>query len=301
MNFKRKLLTGTALLMLGGFANLANAASVSSIMSATGDFLLEDDSGEYHIDVDGDGVLSVGDKLRGIIEWPKLTSGGDEYLLDGIANEHLSAIFETEVTGKFSAGIPGLFNFTFGPSASFAVDFGFNAGTMVAMFTDSVDNVNIKGASCDEAAEILPDGACEASVLDGTLAAELGFTGLDGDEGWLAFSSPDDTSAGASFGEASALGSFNYNLSLIASHTLGEFNKVNANFLAAGGIGAVDGKIDFTGSGTLLGILNSEEQRVTAYDFTDDADIQGNKVPEPSTIALFGLTLLGLARIKRSA
>jgi PEP-CTERM motif len=303
MKFMTTVVAGAILAVL---ASASNAASIKTLIGSEGAFVLEDDSAERHIDEGGamgtenNGLLDIGEKLRGIVEFPVFKGFGSnplgtDYSLDGVANEHLSAIFEVEVTGKTMVA-PGVFDFTFGPSASFAAEYGGSAaGTMIKFYTEMLDNVNIAGALCQTPAQVAAGGACEGTVADGAWLMDIGFGG-DADEGWEAFNAPDDTSVGALASLSSSLGTFNYNLSLLADSGLPQLLQIAAN---PGVGGAGDGLIDFTGSGQLLGTLNPFGTKVTGYDFTDDADLAGNAIPEPTSIALFGLTLFGLVAANR--
>ena len=294
----------------------SQAASILSLMNTYGDFVLEDDSGESHQDfqtdgtaaaTDGNNLLDVGESLRGIITFPFLEPiAGGSIPLDGISNETISAVFEAEVTSKVNVGTDAfgndIFDYTFGPSASFAAEFGDVAGAMVRFYTDPVDNVDITGDSCDEVAEVVAGGVCEGTVTDGSWLMTMGFTG-DPDEGWFSFDTPENTTVGASFATTTTLGTFNYNLGLVSAIPGVFFNQVLASPLADPNPFADDNLVTFAGSGSLLGTNSAiNGDRLSGFGFTNDADITLSKqIPEPAGIALFGLAALGLAGFKRRA
>jgi len=270
MKFKLTLLAilvaafGTGL--SGGTAYATSEAELEALIAAHPNYQIEDDDVEnQREDGNGNSLLDVGDTLRGIADFPFLRDLGT---LDSFALDDLSAIFEVEVTSKVASVTPGRFDFTFGPDADFATEFGYPAGAMIAFYLEDGVDTPLAGAGCSTEAQ------CEGNVTDGDLVLVLGFSG--GGENWNAIGAPDDTSAGNAVPPSTTLGQFNFKLEVLLS--------------TIAGINVGD---PWTGSGSVLGSAGVNNP----YDVTSDSDLQ--PVPEPTTLGLMGFGLLGLAGMAR--
>jgi hypothetical protein len=179
----------------------ARAASVTAVISDILDamegydgivdhvnpIVFEDDDFSQLVDMNGNGFGDIGDVVRGIIDFPNIwaanpqddldprnvgksailtptrtlgTGGG----VDALPNE-LTGAFEMEIIG-FSGG-----SALMGPvpiASGRLLLKSLNAGTMIEMFEDPLDNFSAIGVSL--AADAL-------TAQNGTLFAELGFTG----------------------------------------------------------------------------------------------------------------------------
>jgi hypothetical protein len=132
---KLKLTAMAAAVALGLGTGVAQADTVSSQLFPGSLNQISDNSGEsQNVDLNGNGLLDVGDTLRGIISFntvEDLINGGVHSLGIGSPNNEFTGVFETEITSKTAAGgvgplglcvAPvGQFCFTFGPYAPFAV------------------------------------------------------------------------------------------------------------------------------------------------------------------------------------
>lgn len=254
---------------------------------------LSDNSAEELINVNGgtDTILEVGDRLRGIFRIDSvesLSGGGDASLLAGSGNSQLSGIFDVTVVRKILQ-LNGNYTFIFGATASFAAEVNNVAGAAVA-FYDGGLVYDYNRISCGTTGQ---GGTCEANITNGSL---LWVAGFGGDAFWLATDvGTDDLSVVSAGGSTQIFGGFNLGQQLLANYGTRQFNDVVCTNT---GTGAATTGLEFCGSGSILG-ATAGGVKTTPYDSFDNVDFTISVVPEPASIALTGLALLGLAATSR--
>jgi len=273
-------------LALGLAAGSAQAASVSSTLFA-GFQQLSDNSAEYLIDnAGGATTVDVGDQLHGIFTIHTTEqSPNTRNLGGGSSNNELSGVFEIEIVSKVDTGTPGpgRYLWTFGPSGNLDA---YAPGAMVVFFEDSAHEYS--RVDTDPTPGLQDTTAIlEALITDGSVfwVAGVGSTGF-----WNASASTDDITLIGSIPAPGIGGGYNTGLELLVNNSGREIKQVPCFDPFTATIVSVD----MCGSGSLLGTGGV----VTPYESFDNVDFTVN-VPEPASVALMGLGLLGLAGAAR--
>lgn len=270
-NFFKKALTAS--IVASALASGTSFAGVSWFPPITS---FQDDNMEQWIDTDRDGFLSVGDRLRGVLEIVETygTFGGGP---NGFGGGELTGLFDTTVAA-FIPSAPGskVGTLIFAPTAA--------DGTMVTMYYDSTPDLSLVGTTCTSVAD------CENKATDGTMLMTLGFAG-DSDEFWVATNADTDingngiTTGVKNTAAGTTVASVNYGLSVLVNNT----GMTIGTMFCASCLG--DQQIQVLGSGNVKGGNGLTNGYIARSDF--DYDV-ATTVPEPASLALLGMGLLGV-------
>lgn len=286
MKFLMKKILAAAL--VAGGVSAAMALPVGSAIPG-GPVLFSDNSAETWLDNNGNGVLDEGDALRGIFKIDNITgsSGVQVAIGAGSSYNELTGIFQTIVTGRtflFSTPAGNFYNYSFGVDPLFDVG---NTGVVGRLYEDAGNNFARIG--CGTLAN------CEATATDGSLWAELGL-GAGPNGFWSAANANENPGIGSFLPLNSPLGTFGMGLDFITNNSGFMWNKVACLDTTTGVVGFVDvcgqGGILASGNG-LPGGVNSP------YGIFDNVDFTANRVPEPGSLALIALGLLGVGAVSR--
>ncbi len=278
----KAILCGAAVMSVPAYASLIGSELPSSAVT------FEDDSADLWLDVNGNGTLDVGDRLRSVISIPTyFTSSGP---VTNFVNE-LAGIVDLEVLTRSDVA-PGIANYTFGPSAAFQAAYGL--GAMIALYEDSVHEYARSGSACNTAAGVAPGGTCEQLITDGSLLMLLGFSG-DLDEYWRADFAGTNPLLGQTVSPSGNFpGAINFGVSILVNNTGLQWGLLDTSALFDNP-GTGDNKVGMIGSGSLQGVQGEN----TAYHLYDDFQFSMNRVPEPGSLSLLGIGAVGLAALRR--
>lgn len=269
-------------------AMLSTAASAVNIPLPPGTAILEDDNLEYIMDANGDvktsGALEVGDSLVAFISFEKVLNGASTTIteLGGSNAKELTGISVIEIA-DITGGV-----LTFKPSAIFEATYG--AGAVAALFSDSPSNF---GTDC----HLGGIAECLTEATDGDHWLTAGFG--DPDDFWFATSTLPgagftDIAAVASAAAVTKVGAANYALSILENNTGFGFNEQVSAISPLVTVGG-DGFTDIIGSGDVLGGAGLTSPFFARSDF----DFQLDRIPEPGSVALFGLGLIAAGALGR--
>jgi hypothetical protein len=264
--------------LLVGFTTTASALSVGNLFADAGGVnLLTDDSAEWLINSNGtdsssgDSTVDNGDRIRAVFQIDHINATA---IGSGTIYNELTGIVDL-TAAVFFDGSDYQYSFTPTPIAQSGFS---NANAFIELYEDPAQDFTRLGTKA----------AMEASATGGILRMTVGLG--DVDDFWVAEASTDDVLVIQALSFPVNGGTGNFGLTVLDNF----FPNLIVQEVRTDAFGNVH---DVLGSTNFLGT----EGAITDADIFDNTDfsIATDVVPEPTTIALFGFGLLGLAGIAR--
>ncbi len=282
----------------------ANAATVTQLIldnfqDGQSRWQLEDDSVErLGVDANNNGLLDVGDTLRGIVAFQQFVAlpSGTVTLLDGVNNSTVHGLFEIEVTEKTQVA-PNAFNFQFGPHSGFEDEIGVS-GAMVAIWENPAPAPRLDPYDASPGAACATVAGCEDAATQGDRILVAGFDPAK-ENIWGAGPLPDDIEAARGVAPSANVGTYGFRINVLEDDLdlPLPFVDVEGGSIIAGEF--YDFPAEVVGSGQILGTAGTN----SPFPAFDDADLQFAVIPVPAALPLFlaGLGALGMIGWRRNA